>query len=52
MTANEDAATVDATAAALSETLSDPASQLVFLTTSRDTRYEAYSVLRPLLDEQ
>lgn len=52
MTANEDAATVDATAAALSETLSDPASQLVFLTASRDTRYEAYSVLRPLLDEQ
>lgn len=29
-------------------TLTDPASQLVFLTDLLDTRYEAYSVLRPL----
>lgn len=29
-------------------TLADPAAQLVFLTDSHDTRYAAYSVLRPL----
>lgn len=49
--ADVDAAAAADTAAAFAGTLDDPASQLVFLTASRDTRYEAYSVLRPLLDE-
>ena len=47
----EDGASAETVAAAFSDVLSDPASQLLFLTPSRDTRYEAYSVLRPLLDE-
>lgn len=50
LTAGADA-DAESLAAGLSGALSDPASQLVFLTSSRDTRYEAYSVLRPLLDE-
>ena len=50
--ANEDAAAVESTAAAFADVLPDPSSQLLFLTSSRDTRYENYSVLRPLLDEQ
>lgn len=50
--ANEDAAAVESTAAAFADVLADPSSQLLFLTSSRDTRYENYSVLRPLLDEQ
>ena len=50
--ANEDAAAVESTAAAFADVLTDPSSQLLFLTSSRDTRYENYSVLRPLLDEQ
>ncbi len=35
----------------LGETLSDLPSQLVFLTASRDTRFEECSVLRPLIDQ-
>ena len=50
--ANEDAAVVESTAAAFADVLTDPSSQLLFLTGSRDTRYENYSVLRPLLDAQ
>lgn len=45
-------AAVESTAAAFADALTDPSSQLLFLTSSRDTRYENYSVLRPLLDEQ
>ena len=43
---------VESTAAAFADVLTDPSSQLLFLTGSRDTRYENYSVLRPLLDAQ
>ena len=35
---------------AMQGTLTDMASQIVFLTASRDTRFEQCSVLRPLLD--
>lgn len=35
----------------LGETLSDLPAQLVFLTASRDTRFEECSVLRPLIDQ-
>lgn len=42
--------TVAATAAPLEEFLENPAAQLVFLTPSRDTRFEDYSVLRPLVE--
>ena len=48
----EDASAVEETVSALSDVLTDPASQLLFLTSSRDTRYESCSVLRPLLDEE
>lgn len=34
---------------AMADVLSDPATQLVFLTTSHDTRFDAAGVLRPLL---
>ena len=37
--------------AALSDVLPDTASQLVYLTDSRDTRFDACGALRPLLDE-
>lgn len=43
---------VASTAAPLSENLDDPAAQLVFLTPSRDTRFEDYSVLRPLVETE
>jgi hypothetical protein len=43
---------VSATAAPLAEKLEDPAAQVVFLTPSRDTRFEDYSVLRPLVDTE
>ena len=35
-----------------STTLEDPSSQIVFVTTSRDTRFQTYSVLLPLVDSQ
>ena len=41
-----DPAQADSTAQKVSG--SDPATQLVFLTASRDTRFDAYGVLRPL----
>ena len=37
--------------AALSDVLPDTASQIVYLTDSRDTRFDACGALRPLLDE-
>ena len=43
---------VASAAAPLSEGLEDPAAQLVFLTPSRDTRFEDYSVLRPLVETE
>lgn len=39
-------------AAAAAGSVTEPAAQLVFLTTSRDTRFDSYSVLRPLLEEE
>ena len=41
-----DPAQADSTAQKVSG--SDPATQVVFLTASRDTRFDAYGVLRPL----
>ncbi len=38
----------DADSAAAASGLADPAAQVVFLTDSNDTRYEAFSVMRPL----
>lgn len=35
----------------LSSLLEDPVAQIVFLTPSRDTRFEKFSVLRPLIEE-
>ena len=34
----------------LKDNLDDPAAQIVFLTTSRDTRFEGYGILRPLIE--
>jgi hypothetical protein len=39
-----------ATVEALSAEMENPAAQIVFLTESRDTRFEQYSVLRPLIE--
>lgn len=47
-----DATALETVAAGFADVLEDAASQLVFLTESRDTRYEAYSVLRPLVSEE
>lgn len=41
---------VAATVEALSESMDNPSAQIVFLTASRDTRFEEYSVLRPLIE--
>jgi len=35
----------------LQESLNDPASQVVFLTASRDTRFDGYGILRPLIEK-
>jgi len=43
---------VASTVGDLTKVLDDPAAQIVFLTPSRDTRYENYSVLRPLIDTE
>ena len=32
------------------DSLEDPAVQVVFLTASRDTRFEGYGILRPLIE--
>ncbi len=42
---------VTAIAETLSEHMEDPTAQIVFLTPSRDTRFEKFSVLRPLIEE-
>ncbi len=44
----ENAAAADAATVAAQTGLADPAIYLVFLTENHDTRYDAYSVLRPL----
>jgi len=45
-------AAADAAALAQQVTAADPAAQVVFLADSHDTRYDAYSILRPITDEQ
>ncbi len=36
----------------LQESLEDPSVQIVFLTASRDTRFDGYGILRPLIEER
>ena len=36
----------------LGDALEDPSAQIVFLTASRDTRFEGYGVLRPLIESE
>lgn len=36
----------------IQESLEDPSVQVVFLTASRDTRFEGYGILRPLIEEK
>lgn len=46
----DDPAVVSGLVESMQETLGDTAAQIVFLTDSRDTRFEACSVIRPLLE--
>jgi hypothetical protein len=48
----EDAATVDELVGTMADVLPDTATQIVFLTSSRDTRFSVCSVVRPLMDEE
>ena len=45
------ASQIDSDISALSEALPDSASQIAYITDSRDTRFDACSAFRPLLDE-
>lgn len=47
----ENGSSVEGMVADVSEFLSDPATQVVFQTASRDTRFEGYGILRPLIEE-
>jgi hypothetical protein len=47
----DDASQVETLISALKSSLSNTASQIVFLTSSRDTRFTACGVLRPLIEE-
>lgn len=44
-------AAVEDLVAGVSEHLSDPKTQIVFQTASRDTRFDGYSILRPLVEK-
>lgn len=46
----EDGSQVSALVEGLSSVLDDPSTQVVFLTASRDTRFEGYGLLRPLIE--
>lgn len=46
----EDGSQVSALVDGLSSVLDDPSTQVVFLTASRDTRFEGYGLLRPLIE--
>lgn len=46
----EDGAAVTGLVESVSEHVSDPATQIVFLTPSRDTRFDGYGILRPLIE--
>ena len=45
------ASQIDSDVTALSDVLSDTASQIVYITDSRDTRFDACGAMRPLIDE-
>ncbi len=49
---NDDGAAVAGLVEPFQENLDDPAAQIVFLTASRDTRFDGYSLLRPLIEER
>ena len=46
----EDGSAVAGLVESLQDSLEDPAAQIVFLTPSRDTRFEGYGLLRPLIE--
>ncbi|MBQ9967152.1 MAG: hypothetical protein IJO88_00320 [Oscillospiraceae bacterium] len=48
----QDGSSVAELVRSLEENVSDPAAEIVFLTPSRDTRFEDYSILRPLIEER
>ena len=48
---NDNGAAVEGIVANLTESLTDPAAQIVFCTASRDTRFEGYGLLRPLIEQ-
>ncbi len=48
----DDGASAAEMVAAVSEHLTDPHSQIVFQTASRDTRFEGYGILRPLIENR
>lgn len=47
----EDGASVSTLVESVSEGLDDPSSQIVFITPSRDTRFDGYGILRPLVEQ-
>lgn len=46
----DNGASVSQLVESVSEALSDPSAQIVFQTASRDTRFEGYGILRPLIE--
>lgn len=48
---NASGANVDRIIASMSNTVANPSAQVVFLSDSRDTRFDAYGTLRPLLTQ-
>lgn len=49
--ATDDASAVDGLVSSMADALQTPASQIVFLTNSRDTRFSAGCVFRPLIEQ-
>ena len=45
-----DGASVADLVESVKEPLDDPAAQIVFITASRDTRFDGYGILRPLIE--
>ena len=48
--ATDDGAAVASLVESVSETVTDPSTEVVFLTPSRDTRFDSYGILRPLVE--
>lgn len=48
----EDGSQVASLVENLQDVLEDPSTQIVFLTASRDTRFDGYGILRPLIEER